>query len=105
MISFTSTELRPIPARTSRHGKLTLLRVRSLAPALLTEPALIVKSLGPCKRTSTKFCRFLGSDAEILQERKHVLAEGLVVFVDDTPVLGFAAHFWFTGASQNRAKD
>src|SRR6267142_3328307 len=38
-------ELRPIPVRMSRRGRLTLLRVRSRAPGLLAEPPTTVKSL------------------------------------------------------------
>jgi hypothetical protein len=55
--------------------------------------------------TSTKLCRLLRGNAQVFHEREDVLADGLVGFIDGTPVLRLSAHLGFTDACQDGTKN
>src|SRR5439155_11104719 len=57
--------------------------------------------LGAYRKTSTRFCRLLGCNTQVLKKNKHVLANSFIVFIDRTPVFWLTAHFGFANSGQN----
>ena len=72
--------------------------------------AFQVRRLGTCgnhidKTLWAKLCGLLRGDAQVFHKRKHVLADGLVVLINGTPVLRLSAHLGFTDACQDGTKN
>src|SRR5215510_3849953 len=61
--------------------------------------------LGAYRKTSTRFCRLLGCNTQVLKKNKRVLANSFIVFIDRTPVFWFTAHLGFANSGQNGTQD
>ena len=61
--------------------------------------------LGAYRKTSTRFCRLLRCNTQVLKKNKHVLANSFIVFIDRTPVFWFTAHLRFANSGQNGTQD
>src|SRR5271166_1096882 len=95
MITWSSKSRRQLPTQRSAtpfcHGQPKAVRVGWLPMSLTAETtsapnfASRSNSKALAGTTSTKLCRLLGGNAQVFHEREHVLADGLVVFIDGRP--------------------
>ena len=65
----------------------------------------ISPNIGAYRKTSTRLCRLLRCNTQVLKKNKHVLANSFIVFIDRTPVFWFTAHLRFADSGQNGTQD
>src|SRR5215813_4158773 len=97
-----SSTSRSTPSSATTRSLVNGLTYSCLSPRIVI---FAVTSLGAYRKISTRFCRLLGCNTQVLKKNKRVLANSFIVFIDRTPVFWFTAHLGFANSGQNGTQD